>query len=359
MQTQSNNLNFEGQNLYVGFDVHSKSWQVTILSEKMSLKTFVMPPEPELLSSYLHTNFPKATYYSAYEAGFSGYWAHYKLQELGIKNIVVNAADIPSSQKDKVQKEDRRDSRKIAQSLRNEELTSIYIPELSTLNDRSLVRSRSILVRDMVRFKLRIKSYIYFYGIDLPQEFKGKNKYWSNRFTSWLRAIPTKKESGKQALEALIDEAESQRKLILRVTQEIKRLAYSPKYQDRVNLLRSIPGIGLISAMVILTEVENISRFPSIEKFASFIGLIPTTQSSGEKEKVGEITYRAHDIMRKTFIESAWIAIRMDSTLLMTYQNLVKRMNPNKAIIRIAKKLANRTYGILKNKNEYEYNKTR
>ncbi|MGV8134785.1 MAG: hypothetical protein AB2L20_06200 [Mangrovibacterium sp.] len=69
MQGQINHLNFEGQNIYMGFDVHLKSWQVTLMSEAMTLKTFVMPPQPEVLSNYLHVNFPKATYYSAYEAG--------------------------------------------------------------------------------------------------------------------------------------------------------------------------------------------------------------------------------------------------------------------------------------------------
>jgi len=67
------------------------------MSDVMTLKTFVMPPQPEILSSYLHSNYPNATYYSAYEAGFSGLWAHYKLHELGINNIVVNAEVLPFS----------------------------------------------------------------------------------------------------------------------------------------------------------------------------------------------------------------------------------------------------------------------
>ena len=71
MPTQINNLNFEGQNIYAGFDSHLKSWKVTILTDELTLKTFVMPPKPEVLSNYLHSNFPGANYYSAYEAGFS------------------------------------------------------------------------------------------------------------------------------------------------------------------------------------------------------------------------------------------------------------------------------------------------
>jgi len=74
MLTQMNNLNFEGQNIYAGFDVHLKDWKVTILSEELMLKSFNMPPKPEVLSEYLLRNYPGANYHSAYEAGFCGLW---------------------------------------------------------------------------------------------------------------------------------------------------------------------------------------------------------------------------------------------------------------------------------------------
>ncbi len=359
MQKQNNTLNFEGQNIYVGFDAHLKSWQVTILTENMSHKTFVMPPKPEVLSNYLRDNFPKGNYYSAYEAGFSGLWAHYQLKALGVNNIIVNPADIPTTQKEKVQKEDKRDSRKIARSLRNGELTPIYVPSENTLNDRSLVRARSMLVGDMTRFKQRIKSFLYFYGITFPPEFERKSTHWSGRFMKWLDSIPMKEEPGRQALDTLIQEARNQRKLLLETTKKVKKLSEGVKYNGPVALLRSIPGIGLTNSMVILTEVEDIKRFPKDEKFASFVGLIPTSHSSGDKEKIGEITFRSHDFLRKAFIESAWVAVRFDPALLLAYQTLCKRMEPNDAIVRIAKKLLNRVYFVLKNNKKYEYNKVR
>jgi hypothetical protein len=195
MPTQKNDLNFEGQNIYADFDAHLKSWQVTILTDGLNLKTFVMPPKPEVLNDYLRKNYPGATYHSAYEAGFSGLWAHYRLCNLGIHNIVANAADIPGTQKDRLQKEDRRDSRKIANALRCGTLTPIYTPSESTLNDRSLIRSRRALVRDLVRLKLRIKSFLNFYGIEYPEEIMTSSKYWSNRFLDWLGELPMQEES--------------------------------------------------------------------------------------------------------------------------------------------------------------------
>lgn len=93
--------------------------------------------------------------------------------------------------------------------------------------------------------------------------------------------------------------------------------------------------------MTILTEIDDINRFANAEKFASFIGLIPMTSSSGEKQKVGEMTFRAQTFLRSIIIEASWIAIGRDPALLMAYQQLSKRMESNKAIVRIAKKYTN------------------
>ncbi len=151
MQEQSKELNFEGQNIFIGLDVHLKSWNVTILTTNAFFKTFTMPPKAEKLYNYLNENFPKGEYHSAYEAGFCGFAAHYQLKKFGIANIIINSADIPTTQKEKVQKEDTRDSKKIARSLRNGELHSIYILMENTIDDRSFVRARGVLVTDMTR----------------------------------------------------------------------------------------------------------------------------------------------------------------------------------------------------------------
>ena len=119
MQTQNNKLDFTGQNIYIGFDVHLKSWKVTIMTDKLTHKTFFQSPQPKLLYQYLEKNFPGGVYHSAYEAGYCGYWIHNSLKALGINSIVVNPADIPTTDKEKVQKEDARDSRKITKALRN------------------------------------------------------------------------------------------------------------------------------------------------------------------------------------------------------------------------------------------------
>lgn len=152
----------------------------------------------------------------------------------------------------------------------------------------------------------------------------------------------------------LVNEAKYHKELIKDVTRQIKQLSEIELYERNAKRIQTVPGVALINAMTILTEVEQINRFPNAQRFASFIGLIPMSKSSGEKEKIGQITFRSHDFLRCMFIESAWVAIRIDPALLMAYQKLIKRMEPNNAIIRIAKKLANRIYHVLKYETPYE-----
>src|ERR1035437_2784442 len=354
MQTQNNKLDFSGQNIYVGFDVHLKSWKVTIMTKELTHKTFSQSPKPELLNNYLVKNFPGGTYHSAYEAGFCGYWIHNKLKSLGINSIVVNPADIPTTDKEKVQKEDARDSRKIARSLRSGDLIPIHVPCLKTLDDRSLMRTRSALVKDLVRNKNRTKSFLYFHGIDISESFSGQ-KVWSKRFIDWLGKIEMSEKSGKDALNAIVGASTDLRASVLRVTKQITELSKTIEYQEQVTLLKSIPGIGLLTAMTILTELETINRFESFDNLSRFIGLVPSTHSSGDNDVVGNITRRGHSVLRTAIIESAWIAARLDPALTKSYHDYCKRMESNKAIIRIARKLLSRIRFVLKNKKNYVF----
>jgi transposase len=353
MQMQSNKLNFKGQNIYIGIDVHKKQWTVCIFSEHLEHKKFSQPPTVTALKSYLDNNFPGAKYYSVYEAGFCGYSVHYQLQQAGIENIVVNAADVPTTHKEKENKTDKRDSRKLGRSLRAGELRGIHIPSVKTQEDRSLVRMRYAFRKDLTRFKLRIKSLLNFYGIEHPEQFSSPGKHWSRRYMEWLKTIKMQEVSGDSAIKSLICEAEDMRKVLLLVTRYIRELSQTEFYKNDYELIFGIPGIGLITGMSFLTEIEDINRFPSTNHLAGFVGLVPSCHSSGEKENNGEITSRAHNLMREMIVESAWIAAGKDPALHLAFCTLCKRMEPNKAIIRIARKLLNRIYYTLKNKTKY------
>jgi transposase len=355
MQVQSKELNFKGGNIYVGIDVHLKSWSVTILTEHSHHKTFNQAQEAEKLLKYFQTHFPEANSFSAYEAGFSGLWAHYQLESLGIKNIVVNAADIPTTGKSRLYKTDSVDSKKIARALRANELKCIHILNQSTLEGRSLIRMRSSVVGDLSRLKQRIKMMLHFHGIKIPSCFANDTRI-SKRFIEWLKTeASVAKGMNKEAFLFLIGEFEAKKESLLKITRFVTALSKSDKYAKNVELIRSVPGIGLITGITFLVEIEDITRFGSNDKFAGFIGIVPSCHSSGEKDSKGEMTPRRQTHMKAAPIESSWIAARIDPVLTLAFNSYCRRMEPNKAIVRIARKLANRIYFALTQRTKYVY----
>jgi transposase len=353
MQMQIKTLDFTGQNIYAGIDTHKKSWKVSIYTDELYHKTFNQPPKPEILSRYLVKHFPNGTYYSVYEAGFCGFWIHDRLQSLGINSIVVNPADVPTTDKEKKQKTDKIDSNKLARQLRNGDLEAIYIHKREVLEDRSLLRMRRTVVKDLTRYKNRIKSKLFFFGIELPEQFNKDQSYWSKKFLNWLSELKFNQESGTVTLGILVDHVKILRSELLEVNKKVRALSKKAYYQKRVTLLISIHGIGLITAMIILTEIDNIHRFANQEKLTSYVGLTPTSHSSGDKDIHGEMVNRGNKFLKSAIIESAWIAARIDPVLHMEYIVYCRRMKKNKAIVRIARKLLNRVNYVLKNESLY------
>ena len=355
MKKKINKISFKGQNIYVGIDVHLKSWKITIMLTHSLHKTFSMNPSGKELKAYLSKNFPEGNYYSAYEAGFCGYSVHRELIQLGIKNIIVNPADIPTTDKERKQKEDKRDSRKIAKSLRNGDLQSIFVPDVSLMELRALVRHRKTLVKEISRHKCRIKSFLYYNGVKFPNELISSSKHWSGRFTEWLKTIEFETLYGKTVLNQTIEIINFLKVTLLDVNREFRAVSKTGPYSLSLDYLCSIPGIGLVTAITLLSEVGDFSRFRNLDHFCSYVGLVPTTNSSGEKEIAGKITPRSNKPIRSVIIESAWIAIRIDPALAKKYNELCCRMKANDAIIRIAKKLLSRIRSIMINEVHYEY----
>jgi transposase len=353
MQAKSTTIDFNGQNVYAGIDIHLKSWKVTIMLGDREHKTFSQDPNAETLWNYLRKNFPGASYHSAYEAGFCGFNAHRELINFGVSNLVVNPSDIPTTDKEKKQKEDKRDSRKIARSLKNGELESIYIPSKGMEELRGLVRYRKTLVKEISRTKNRIKSILYFSGIIIPVVLDSASKHWSGKFTQWLKSVEMTTPYGNLVLAETLDTAEFLRKKLLRINRELRRIGCDSEHAPKLKLLQSIPGIGLITSITLLSEMEDIMRFKNLNQLCSFVGLVPTTKSSGDKEKTGKITPRSNRFLRSGIIESAWIASSKDPSLAYSFNQLCKRMQPHDAIIRIAKKLLNRIRYVIKNETEY------
>jgi len=344
-------LDFSGEAIYVGLDIHKKSWSVSILTDKFEHKTFSQPPEVETLTKYLKRNFPGAAYKSIYEAGFSGFWIHDRLKEEGVDCLVVNPADVPTKDKERAGKTDSVDCRKLARCLRNGEVEGIYVPPRPKVEDRTLLRTRHSLVKKQTRCKNQIKSILCFYGIKIPEDFV--ERYWSKNFIIWLENIKMERASGDISFKVHLDELKHLRKSISEMNIAIRSLSRSDDYGDSVRVLKSIPGISTLTAMILLTELYEINRFKTLDHLCSYVGLVPNTHSSGEKDIKTGITYRRNAHLRFVLVESAWTAVRKDPALMMAFDDLCKRMSKSRAIIRIAKKLLNRIRYVLKNQQEY------
>lgn len=352
---QNKQINFEGQNIFIGIDVHLKSWNVSIIVADVKMKPFSQSPSATALKAHLDTNYPGGCYHSAYESGFCGFSVHYELMRLGIDNIVFNAADISDTHKERSRKTDSTDSAKIARNLSKGELTAIHVPTEKELSDRELLRTRFALVKTCCQTKMRIKSLLYVHGIRYPEQFEKPGTHWSRRFVSWIEEEAGRLPySGGRSLMIQVEALREQHKRILKTTLALRKMIMSdPDYSKSLELLLSVPGIGFLTAATFILEAGDVKRFKNNDHLASFVGLVPDTRSSGDKDKALGVTARSNHRLRSMLIESSWTAIRNDPALTLAYSKLVAKMEPNKAIIRIARKLLNRSAYVLRKKTTY------
>ena len=351
MQTQvTKKIDFTGKNFFIGLDVHKKSWSVTIVVDGIEHRTFTQPPDPGTLFSYLQKMFPGGTYHSAYEAGFCGYGIHRELNSLGIMNIVINASDTPTSQKETLYKRDPVDSRKIARALENGSLKGIHVFDRESEELRSLNRTRFYLMRDLRRSKNRIKSFLQYYGISIPGEFD--NNQWTLKFVSWLKQLKMRTDGGQDAFFHLVKSYEHNREQLVELSRQV-RTRIREYDNELYSLLRTISGIGPLTSSALITELGDINRFNDIKNLSSFVGLIPRVRESGETAYTGGITFRCNSFLRTLLIESSWQAIRMDPALMQYYQKHVINSKGHKVIIKVARKLLNRVKYVMKNRQPY------
>src|SRR6266540_2607335 len=341
---------FEGQTIYVGIDVHKRNWKVQSRMGDIELAGFSQDPNPEILNNYFKRNYPGAKLKVVYEAGFCGFGIQRSLTELGMECIVVNAADVPSSDKERKRKDDKRDARKLSRELADESLQGIYIPDIEMEEARTLVRERYRLAQDQTRCKNRIKHMIMFSGLKV----KSENERWSLKYVKALEEIECKTVALKTALTLAIEEYKQTRGLIKQATQAMRKLAREPRFAAVQKYLQSIAGIGLINGMVIQTEIQDIRRFKILDSLCDYAGFVPDINSSNDRMSVKGVTHRCNEFLREAIIESSWILIRKDPAMLMKYNEYKRRMKENKAIIRIGKHLLSRIRHVWMNEVVYE-----
>jgi transposase len=272
------------------------------------------------------------------------------LTALGIGCIVVNAADVPSSDKDRKRKDDKRDARKLSMELSKGNLQGIYVPEIQMVHARSLVRQRHRLVQDQSRCTNRIKHLLMNQGLKTDD----KQERWSLKYIKKLQQLDCGSETLKLTLRFLIEQYLQIRNIQKDITISIRELSKQEPFASVQKILQSIDGIGLISGMVIQTEIADINRFKKLDGLCDYAGFVPDIYSSNDKMTIRGISPRANEFLRETIIESSWMLIRKDPAMLMKYNEYKKRMNANKAIIRIGKHLLSRIRHLWKNGELYQ-----
>lgn len=336
--------------LYIGIDIHKRSWKVHCATDLFIGKSFSMPPEPEVLYDYVQKNFSGHEVSTAYEAGCCGFSAHRSFTGYGWLSVVANPADIHRRGKERYAKTDRIDAQLIARELKDGRLSPVTVPDAQREELRSLFRRRNDLVKDIRRNKSRIKMPLLYFGITVPEEFNTDK--WSHRFRNWVDGVCFAHPTAKSALDGRMRTFRFLDKEKREVSNELR--AYCRKhYKNDYGLLRSLPGIGGIVACGILSELGDLRRFSTIKHLAGYLGLAPGMYQSGDSSRGTGITKRANKIMRSYFVEASWQAIRADLVMQAYYRKHLPK-DSKTIIIKIARKLASRTLAVIKTGIPYQ-----
>jgi len=288
----------QGEALFVGIDLHKRRWHVTIRTADVEIFSSSIAGRWQEQKKVLN-RYKGCPIHAVYEAGYFGFWLFDHLTQYGVDCIVTPPSLIPQKNGNRV-KTDRLDSRKLARLLARGLLKSIWVPSTEERFHRQVIRRRRQLVADRVRTQNRIKSELYFYGIDLPAP-RGK---WTRVYFANLQRIKFNNRWMQQSFNRLLEQYEFLSDQIDKQTELLKQLSQLPLYHDRVKILRSIPGIGVLTAMEILLELQDISRFRRAEQLAAYVGLTPSQYSSADNIRMGRITGIGKKTVRAALVES-------------------------------------------------------
>lgn len=330
---------YTGKTVYMGIDVHKKTYACVSICEGEIVKKDTMQADPAALIAYIKNQFPGAKVETAYEAGFSGFHLHRELVQAGINNRVVHPGSIEVATRDRV-KTDKRDAKKIATQLAAGRLTGIYVPTLEQEAKRSASRLRDNIVKLRHQVGQKIKALLFTQGLIEAEDDTVLSKRWLNKKVEQVKQLNyptgfyyTLKRYTDQWLAFTKDLAEIKQELLAMQTE---------KEQALLMIYQSAPGVGEITALKLKDELADMKQFTNEKKLFNYLGFTPVEYSSGEHVRQGHISRQGRAPLRHLFIEAAWIAIRKDPQLNEVYQRLAKTRGGKRAIVGVARRLAGR-----------------
>src|SRR2546427_2270688 len=327
--------------MFVGLDLHKNYLQTAVMDDQGRLLSQERIPNrdeniEEFASKRLRDSHAEiviessSTWYHVYELLSKNQNCHVILSN-PVKTKAIASAKV---------KTDKVDALTLANLLRGGYIPECYIPPKRIMDLRDMVRYRASLVRMRVSAKNKVHAILLMNGI------KVEGKPFTKEFVEELKKIGDYRVDGYLAVIRSLNEQ------ILSVSRTIKMEAIE---DESTKLLKTIPGIGYYSALLILSEIGDIDRFPDSHHLCSYAGLTPSTHSSGGVTYHGSITRSGSRYLRWILTEcaKAHIRTRRDSQLARFYTRLAKRRGGSKATVAAASKLLRIVYWVLKEKRPY------
>ena len=236
---------------------------------------------------------------ACYEAGPGGFALQRQLEAAGIECQVIAPALIPRRPGDRV-KTDRRDARKLAELLRADLLTAVHPPTIDQEAVRDLCRAREDAVTDRTRARHRLAKLLLRRGI----AYDGRN--WTLRHRRWLLTLRFEHPAAQATFDDYLRALEGVEERLRTLEQELAACAASDDYREAVGLLRCFRGVDTVTALTVLAELGDVTRFGSARQLMSYLGLTPSEYSSGARQRRGPITKTGNSHVRRILVESAW-----------------------------------------------------
>ena len=290
----------------IGLDVHARSITAVALSRdtgEVLSKTFGYDPA-SVAEWILGLPEPKAVY----ESGVTGFHLVRALRDMGVDCVVGAVSKMQRPPADKRRKNDRNDAEFLARQLLAHNITEVFVPDEQTEGARSLSRALEDLRDDLTRAKHRLTHLLirsaHVWNEKTPE---GRRKgTWTRAHWEWIRKIDLPDPCAQEALDLCISEVrhiEEQKKAIER---RIAQHAKEDRWRERVEALRCLKGIETSIAFALVVEAGVFSRFGSARAFSSWLGLVPSEHSSGERVSRGGITKAGNSHLRKLLVEASW-----------------------------------------------------
>lgn len=330
--------NYTGKVVYVGIDVHKKTYSCVSTCDGEVVKRDTMPGKPGVVVNYLKKAFHGAQVKSVYEAGFSGFHLHRVLHSEGVNNIVVNAASIEISSRDRV-KTDKRDALKMSTQLSVGRLNGVHVPDAEREQMRSVSRLRDRMMRARNMIGNQLKALLYTQGlIECEDDTVISEKWIENKLENIRRG---------NFIGDFIFTIEQYRDEWIHLNDKVKEATKRMKGQSKKDsalqvIYESVPGIGPIHARQLINELGDMKQFSNMKKLFSFTGLTPSEYSSGENIHHGNISRQGNPILRKILVEAAWTAIKRDMELRTIFDRIAHRRGKKRAIVAVARNLVGR-----------------